>query len=289
MFLHLHRPGPPLDRFVELVTYYEGFFPDHTKEKLLPDGAVEIIVDLTDTPKRLFDRDDPKHFTSFQDAWISGMRRGWIVIEAAPGASMAVIRFRPGGAFPFLGFDVDAITDTVDELDVVLGRATRELRERILEAPTLPAKMQAVEVWLLARGRGRLETNAVIEYLAGRLFAPAGIRISDVVSDIGYTQRHVAGLFRRWVGLSPKQYGRIRRFQQVLGTIAQRPAGGDPELADLMLRGRPVDEPDWADLALAHGYYDQSHLIREFRELSGFTPGQYVASFRGLENYLPLD
>ena len=48
MILHLHRPGPPLDRFIELVTYYAGYDPDHTKEKLLPDGAVEIIVEMND-------------------------------------------------------------------------------------------------------------------------------------------------------------------------------------------------------------------------------------------------
>jgi len=289
MLLHLHRPGPPLDRFVELVTYYEGFAPDHTKEKLLPDGAVEIIVDLTDTPKRLYHPEDHSRFTAFRDAWISGMRREWLVIEAAPGSSMAVIRFRPGGAFPFVGFDVDSLTDTVDELDVVLGSATRALRDRILEAPTVEAKMHAVECWLLHRARGRLETHPVIEYLAGRLCAPAGLRVADVVAEIGYTQRHVLGLFRRWVGLTPKQYGRIRRFQQVLTSVVRTASDDGLSPSDLMLQGSPPDEPDWADVAAAHGYYDQSHLIRDFREFSGLTPSAYVASYRGLENYLPLD
>ena len=77
VLLHLHRPGPPLDRFVELVTYYAGFQPDHTKERLLPDGAIEIIVDLTDTPKMLYDRDDYTRGTGMRRAWISGMRRSW--------------------------------------------------------------------------------------------------------------------------------------------------------------------------------------------------------------------
>lgn len=272
MFLHLHRPGPPLDRFVELVTYYAGYAPDHSKERLLPDGAVEIIVDLTDTPKKLYDRRDHVRFTDFRRAWISGMRREWIVIEAAPGASMVVIRFRPGGAYPFLHFDVDGITDTVDQLDAVLRAQTASLRDRILEAPTTEAKMAAVENWLVERSRGRLEGHPVVEYLAGRLFAPAGIRIADLVDEIGYSQRHLLGLFRRWVGLSPKQYGRIRRFQQVLTAVVHRSL-----------------EPDWADVARAHGYYDQAHLARDFRELAGVTPGGYLASYSGLENYLPID
>lgn len=286
MLLHLHRPDPPLDRFVELITYYAGYQPDHTKEKLLPDGAVEIIIDLTDSPKKLYDRSDYSRSKSFRNAWISGMRREWIVIEAAPGASMAVIRFRPGGAYPFLGFGVEEITDTVDQLDCVLGPATESLRDRILEAPTVPGKMAAVESWLLERSRGRMQTNPMIEYLTGRLFAPAGIRISDVVEEIGYSQRHILGLFRRWVGITPKQYVRIRRFQQVLTSVV---GGNPPDPAAAELRSVPPPEPDWADIALVHGFYDQSHLVRDFREFSGLTPTAYISAFRGLENYLPID
>ncbi|MDH3476429.1 MAG: hypothetical protein OEM59_22345, partial [Rhodospirillales bacterium] len=250
MFLHLHRPGPPLDRFVELVTYFEGYSPGHTKEKLLPDGAVEIVVDLTDTPKKLYDRKDHSRARDFRGAWISGMRRDWIVIEASQGSSMSVIRFRPGGAFPFLGFAVEGITDTVDHLDAVLGKSTRLLRERLLAAPTVDTKMAAVEGWLLERAGSRLEPSPVIEYMARRLFAPAGIRITDVVEEIGYSQRHVLSLFRRWVGLSPKRYGRIRRFQQVLTSVARSAGPVDLETAALQRAPAPT-EPDWAEVAMA--------------------------------------
>lgn len=284
----MHRPGPPLDRFVELVTYYTDYQPTHTKERILPDGAVEIIVDLTDWPKKLYDPNDFSRATEFRGAWISGMRRGWIVVEAAPGSAMAVIRFRPGGAYPFLSFDVCGITDTVDQLDVVFNGSTASLRDRILEAPTVDAKMTAVEAWLMERARGRLEVNPVVEFLAGRLFAPAGIRISDVVDEIGYSQRHVAGLFRRWVGISPKSYGRLRRFQQVLSSVSRGIGSADLAAAAEMRLG-PPDEPDWADVAALHGYFDQSHLIRDFHEFTGLTPRGYLASFRGLENYLPVD
>jgi AraC-like DNA-binding protein len=216
------------------------------------------------------------------------MRNDWIAIEAAPGASMTVIRFRPGGAFPFLGFPAEAITDTVVDLETVLGRgSTGSLRDRILEAPTLPLKMAAVEGWLMERAAGRLEPNPVVEHVAGRLFEPAGFRIADVAQEIGFSQRHLLGLFRRWVGLSPKQYARVRRFQQVLTHVVRRK--GDPPVEDLELRGRPLHEPDWADVAALFGYYDQSHLARDFRELAGETPNGYMSAFRGLENYLPID
>lgn len=287
MLLHLHTPGPPLDRFVEVVTFYADYRPDHSKERLLPDGGVEIIIDLTEDPKRLYDRGDFSRSRAFRDAWISGMRRKWIVIEAGQGASMVVIRFRPGGAYPFLGFAVEGITDTVDQLESVLGSDTASLRERILAAPTVAGKMASVETWLFERARGRLEVNPVIEYMAGRLFAPAGIRIGDVVDEIGYSQRHLLGLFRRWVGITPKQYGRIGRFQRTLKTLV-RDCAADP-LTRAEQRTPAPGEPDWADVAAAHGYYDQSHLARDFRDFAGMTPGAYMAAFRGLENYLPFD
>lgn len=288
MILDFHVPPPPLDRFVELVTYYAGYEPEHSKECLLPDGAVEIIIDLTDSPKRLYDRTDHRHSKAFRNAWISGMRSQWIVIEAAPQSSMVVIRFRPGGAFRILGFSVNAITDTVDELDAVLGRMTAGLRDRILEAPTVAGKMAAIDDWLTERARGDYDTHPVVDYVTQRLFAPAGIQVQQVVDEIGYTQRYLLKLFQRWVGMSPKSYARIRRFQQVLTMVSSPDGAPDPLKAARFELTAPL-EPDWTRVALDCGYYDQSHLIHEFRELSGMTPGRYLAAYRGQENYLPMD
>jgi AraC-like DNA-binding protein len=270
--IFVHKPSPPLDRFVELVTYFEDYQPAHRVEKVLPDGAVEIIIDLSEGTKKLYDQDNPNLCKDFRSSWISGMRRRWILIEAQPGASLAVIRFRPGGARPFLGFDADGITETIAHLDEVLGTRVRDLRERVLERRGARGRIAAIEDWLLERGGGALDANPVVDYLTSRLFAPAGLRISDLVEEVGYTQRHVAALFRRWVGLSPKQYARVRRFNSLV----------------LHATGTPESEPDWADLALEYGYFDQSHMIHEFREFSGLTPESYLERYRGLANYLPV-
>ena len=104
MFLQVHVPAPPLDRFVQSITFLRGCETAHSREKLLPDGIVHICIDLGDTPKKRYESVDPRTYTEFRKSWISGAHDRWMVIEAQQGSSMLVITFHPGGAYPFLGF-----------------------------------------------------------------------------------------------------------------------------------------------------------------------------------------
>lgn len=257
-------PGPPLDAHVETMTYFAGLDVAHAREKLIPDGAIELIVDLSDRPKKLYASELGPAATDFRRAWISGMRRRPIVIEAQPQASLFVIRFRPGGAYAFLRHDAETLTDAVYSLDDVFGASS--LRDRILEGATAAHKFAAAEAWLLARAVGRLHIDPTIHYLAARLGRG---RVRDLVETTGFTERHILTLFRRHVGITPKQYARITRFRTLLRAL-NGPAA------------------DWARLALDYGYADQSHLTHEFRAMANLTPGAYLAAYRGLENYLPI-
>jgi AraC-like DNA-binding protein len=78
-------------------------------------------------------------------------------------------------------------------------------------------------------------------------------------------------LFREQVGLTPKLFYRLHRFQGVLWQTAL---------------GAPVD---WSDVALAGGYCDQAHLAHEFRDFSGISPTAYLASERTVVNHVPID
>lgn len=278
----LHHFAPPLGRFVESLTFFASVTPLHAREKLLPDGAIEIVVDLTDTPKKLYAAETGEAAVDYRKAWISGMHRTPIVIEAQHLASMAVIRFRPGGAYPFLRHAASALTDDVVALDAVFGRAAVSLRDRLLEAPDMAARVDAVEDWLLGLTGGMPEADPLVLHLARRLRRPAGMKISRLAEETGYSERQMLNLFKRWVGVSPKQYARISRFQQVLDTLCRHGA------ADVELTAEALPSPDWADLAAATGYADQAHFSHEFSAFAGMTPSAYVAAYRGLSNYLPI-
>jgi AraC-like DNA-binding protein len=277
----LHCPGPPLDRHIELLTFYAGFDPQHDREKLIPDGAIQIIVDLTDRPKKLYAGETSPLAVDFSRSWISGMQQRWIVIEAQRAASMMVIRFRPGGAFAFVRQDATAFTNSVHALDSVINGRAGSLRDRILEAPTIALKFAAVERWLIEQCRGELALNPAAVHLAAQLDRP-GRRVADAAETTGLSDRQLRNVFDRWIGVSPKSYARIARFRRVLA------ASGAVELADPEMNAEALRPPDWAQLAAITGYSDQSHLSHDFVAFAGMTPGAYAAAYRGLSNYLPI-
>ena len=134
----------------------------------------------------------------------------------------------------------------------------------------------------MEHARPETAIDPLIEHLTARLRRPAGLRIADLCSETGYSTRHVLAKFREAVGVTPKQYARIRRFQQLLGLLVER-GRYDPAFG-----ADPLPAPDWSALAAELRYSDQSHLVNEFRGFAGMTPGAYVAAYRGLENYLPI-
>ena len=100
-------------------------------------------------------------------------------------------------------------------------------------------------------------------------------RVGELGEGMGLSTRRLLDLFEREVGLSPKLFSRLCRFQRA---------------ADRIWRGRgaPAEASGWADMAADCGFADQSHLIREFREFSGVTPAGYAARLGHHRNHIPL-
>ena len=89
-------PAAPLSHFVELLWFYESLETDHAKEKLLPDASMELIIDLGDGPKKLYDSRDLERFSVYNRCWVSGMQRQFIVLGVEQGSSMMGAHFRAG-------------------------------------------------------------------------------------------------------------------------------------------------------------------------------------------------
>ncbi|MCB0569507.1 MAG: hypothetical protein KDC66_07085 [Phaeodactylibacter sp.] len=102
MTFKLHFPTHPLGLFVASFTYYKGYQPQHSIDRFLPDGHVEVVIDLTQLPKNLYDNDTLLLKQAFRKAWVSGLRREYISIHSGQDAEMFVIQFQRGMAYPFL-------------------------------------------------------------------------------------------------------------------------------------------------------------------------------------------
>jgi AraC-like DNA-binding protein len=180
--------------------------------------------------------------------------------------------FCPGGARAFFDLPADTFFNESVPLDLIWGSKASELRDRLRAASTADKKFQVLEIGLLERVNKGLELHTAVRY-ALREFARAPHigRVLDVTKEAGLSRRRFAQLFREQVGLTPKLFCRLHRFQGVLQKIAL---------------GAPVD---WADFALAEGYCDQAHLAHEFRDFSGISPGAYLARQRTVVSHLAID
>lgn len=270
MLFHRTRAVPqPLARFVEHLWVARGQLPSLWRNMILPDGAVELMINLGE-PQKLCHADDHMRTETFRHSWISGERTAPIVIDEAGHVHLIGVRLRAGGAWPFLGLPLSEFTGRVIELDAVLGREVDRLRERLGEAPDDDARFAIVERWLMNRLRAGTAPTPAVSRALDVIRNGEALRIGEIASEIGVSHKHLLREFDRCVGLTPKTFSRLCSFQRAIGWIGQKP------------------EVDWADTAAACGYYDQAHFIHEFRAFSGLTPTSYLAQRGPFPNYLTL-
>jgi AraC-like DNA-binding protein len=253
--------------FVDLFWFYDGPAQAHSMERLLPDGSCELVINLLDDEIRLYDTRDFTRFERLPGAVLVGPHSGYFVIDTAEQQSVAGIHFRPGGASPFLRLPAEELHGQQVGLNDLWGGFARELRECVAGAPSAEVRFDLLEMALLRRLERPLAHHPAVAY-ALREFESTH-SIARVREATGLSERRFIELFRQQVGLTPKLYCRVRRFQ---GAIRRMPRA-------------PID---WADLALHAGYFDQAHMIHEFRAISGLSPCEYATLRTPHQNHVPI-
>jgi AraC-like DNA-binding protein len=272
MLHKLRFPRFPLSQFVENIWYVESSDPEHKREKILPDGAIELIIDLDSQPKKLFESElATAPFRYCKKAWISGERTRYLVI-GTQNACMVGIRFRPGGAYPFFRFPISELNEEVTPLDLIWGSLVDEIRDQLLELEGPDARLSAVEKFLLRQVQRSLEPNRMITFAVRQLqHSPQFLAIRDLASTIGITQKHLITQFEKVVGLRPKSFARVCKFQKVVNLIEHQ------------------NQIEWTSIAYECGYYDQAHFIKEFHSFSGLNPSAYLTQRGEYLNFVPIN
>jgi AraC-like DNA-binding protein len=250
-----HIPRPPLSEFIELLWLFENV-ASHASERVLPTGTVELVINLREETSRSF------------DGVVAGPHSRFFLLDTSGPTSVIGAHFRPGGAFPFFTLPIDELRNQHVSLEALWGKRAPELRERLLTAEAGQARLLLLERALLSLLHRPDSRHAVVGHaLAALRRGPR--RIADVVDQTGMSQRRFIRLFRDEVGLTPKSFCRIQRFQRAVAVLH---------------RAQVVDS---ADTALACGYYDQSHMIHDFQDFAGLSPTTYLSRRTAHMNHVP--
>jgi AraC-like DNA-binding protein len=256
---NFYKPKPPLSKFVDNFWLYEGHEAERKTERILPTGTLELAINLRQNEQRFYDAERPENCSRFSGAIVSGAHGRGFAPDTAEEVFVIGVHFKPGGAFPFLGIPAGDLADTHVDLETLWGPSAGRLRERLCEARTSAERFQLLQKALLNRLCQGVEQHYAVS-AALEMFRKnqAGPTVREAAKYLGLSQRRFIQVFKAEVGMTPKLFSRIQRFQQTRTFIQQNPS------------------PNWASLALDLGYFDQSHFIREFLEFSGLSPTDYL-------------
>lgn len=270
MVFRVHTPLFPLSQFIESFIYYKDYAPDHSVDRFLPDGNVNIVIDLTSEPKFIYDNDTLKEIQSCRNVWFSGVRNHYITIPSGRDSEMFIINFHKGKAYPFVEMPMSELTDYVVDGELVLTNQILSMRDALLSL-SIQAKFKYAEKFLLKTFSKRLQINPFVAYAVEQLVRnPHQLTIQQLIQKVGFSQKHFIHIFKHHVGVTPKAFLKIMRFQKAIADIEQ------------------VKTPDWTSIAHESGYYDQAHFINDFKDFSGFTPRQLHLLKGEFTNYVAV-
>lgn len=249
------QPSPPLDQAVAWLWYVEGRCT--VSARLPPIIGVEIVFNLGD-PYRLAGARGPAP-SRFATAWIEGLRDTWLDSEATGATALLGARLLPAGAYLLFGPALKDLGNQILQAETVMGSDLLAVRDQLGATPELATRFDLLEAYLRARLAAGRHIDPRVGWAATRLARGRnGKGVRDLSRGLSLSHQRFGEIFHRQVGLTPKRYARIARFDGVVAALV-----GSSEV-------------DWAQIALRHGFFDQAHLVREFKLMAGCTPTEFL-------------
>jgi AraC-like DNA-binding protein len=277
--MQLTRPPPPhLQPFIKLLwaSSPDGAPDDRpgAREHVLPTGGMHLVFRLSGPPLKLFGGPDDTRGQTCGYAIVGGARAASYMRDVSVATRSVGAQLQPGAARALLGAPEDALASQHTPLDALWGaRQTDAALEQIHAAGSLERQLAVFEALLAQRvidslGAGLRGLHPAIAATLGPL-AHENPSIAALVTHSGYSHRRFIALFRGAIGLSPKEYARVMRFDRVLALAAN-----------------PTQS--WAEIALTAGYSDQAHLSREFSALAGMSPQAWRRTGAASPRHVPV-
>ncbi len=245
-------PHPCLDKIVD---YYWIEKNGKSSVKVLPDGTTSIIFNLGSSINVRGINGDYKGITK---NLIIGSQRKFYTIEEKKDAYIVGIKFTQGGAFHFFKLPMLKFSNRLIKLEEVLNGESEKIRGLLRDANGVAEVKKVLDYYLLIKADMLSGTSDIVDYAIKSVKADGSpALIKELCETANISNKHLISLFNKKVGLSPKIVQRLNKFIKVVHTIQSR------------------KEISWPQVAFECNYYDQAHLINDFRSFSGLSPKSY--------------
>lgn len=258
MNYHTFQPHPDLSALVKCHWTLEvPAERDAQRQRIVPDGCVEMIFILGDDVKRY--TTDNK-FIIQPRAMVLGQITEPFFIEPAGCVNSFAVRFYPYGFANFVETPIKELANKETSMALLFGETpAKALEQKIIKAATTEKKIEIVEGFLLSKLKAIPTIDQIVKSTIDALFQTKGsMSINTILKDQLSTRRSLERKFLKQVGISPKQLGKVVRLQAALKMLLNR------------------QSESLTKIAYENEYYDQAHFIKDFKEFTGTNPKDYL-------------
>jgi len=250
-------PARPLRPWVNDLYIYRETTGRPMRRREVPRPHVVMILDLGPS-LRFLDPATRRFRGRYPGGWIAGLHERHVLTETEGRQEGVYVSFTPLGARRLLGVPMAELAHRVVTLDDVLGPAADRLLDRMASIGDPYRCLALLERLLMARLAEAPPVSAAVACAWQRITASGGnLGIGQLARELDWSRKHLVARFSLEVGLPPKRFARIVRFNRAMAVLEDG------------------DAINLADLAAAAGYYDQAHMAREFRTFSGSPPSEF--------------
>jgi AraC-like DNA-binding protein len=250
-----------LHQFIECYWMMQSEDPIPRLEKIIPDGFTELIFNYGDLYK-----------AKTNNSWhlqtanlLAGQIKSYFYLENTGKTGSVAVKFKPAALTQLFGLNMGIYVDQIIDLDTFDNERLRCLQNKLLPYQGEQESRQILDNYFISLIPEA--TNNPLEHVLELIFSKNGmLTVNEMTIAAHLGERQLERLFKRYIGLSPKYYARIIRFNYIFQLIKSK-------------------KSSWADIVYQSGYYDQSHFIRDFKAFTGEDPSSYYFEASNMANF----
>lgn len=254
-------PHPSLSTLIECYWMMQSADTTPIAEKIIPDGYTELIFNYGSVYR-----------IKMQDTWqtqtpnlLAGQISSFFHLENTADTASFAIKLKPAALTQLFGLHMEKYLDQVVDLDTFPHPELAELKDRLLPLSDEQELKKQLDDYFIRLSKSAMENP--LEKVLDLIFESNGMAsVQSLCELINKSERQLQRLFKRYVGLSPKYYARIIRFNYIFQLIQEK-------------------KNSWQEIVYLSGYYDQSHFIRNFKAFTGEDPSSYSFEKKNMSNF----